>query len=222
MTFFAELEGERTTSVELFVGARGAWVADIELPVTSRPSGTVTLTLGDLELSGTVDPTRSGSFQSKSRVCVVAGANGWGKTITSQHFHNDTGIKASVVANAVAAKVGETIESAPGDVVGVDFIVAPGAASRVLNSLYPQGWRVDYDGKTRIGRAADSEVAGAYDLIDFNPRHMVAELSVSTPSLIKVGSILRGRLDLPVRVVALEYHVKEQSRMYVWVQEVAS
>ncbi len=211
-----KLAGNEAIGVRAFVPARGAWSADVPLASAVALEGAVTLEIGALTFEGTIVPERSGTFQEKSTYHIVAGAAGWQKTVVEKHFHNDAGLKASAVANATAVEVGETLVSAPATILGADFQRLPERAGRVLSRLYSQGWYVDFDGLTRVGVPTPSEISGSYDLINFDPQSGIAEIATDDPPLIKLGSILRGRLDPPRRVVGYDISVGALARFYAW------
>ena len=98
-------------------------------------SGSVTIEIGDLSLTGTI--TDSGTFAEQRRARVVAGAGGWGTLVVAQHYHNDLtddgggGVLAQTVADDAARLVGETIGTfvVTDARIGADYVRESGLAS---------------------------------------------------------------------------------------------
>lgn len=206
MPAYLELAGNRATAVRLIVPASGPWIADVDFDAAVELEGAATLRVGELELVGTVDPGKTGSFGLRSKARLIAGGAGWRRSVDARHYHNDAGVKASTVLEGTASDVGETVADAPTTRLGVDWVRQAGRASRVLERLAP-GWWVDYAGVTQVGARTVADVAGEVDLLDFDERHKVAVLAVDDLRILRVGSVLRSRLDRPLEVTALDVDV---------------
>lgn len=197
--------GNNARACMLQVPEFGVWIADVDFDSVVALSGRVTLVIGKAALSGTIDPAFSGTFGEATHVRIVAGAGGWSKLLPPKPYVNDAGVKLSNVLQDAASAVGETLILETDRRMNAHYVRTTGPASRVLNLLAPSWW-VDYAGTTRVATRTTSEASG-YDLLQFDARHKVAELGVDDPAQVGVGSILRGRLDVPLRVRAVLFKI---------------
>lgn len=225
-TPYATINGEPTSLVEVHVAATGPWWADVDcveapdLPAT----GLVSLRVGALTLAGAVDPDAAGTFGMQRRVRVIGGAGGWGRLLPAKAYHSDAGVSALLVAQDAAREAGETIVgfASPSARVGVDYVRQAGPASRALEDVTGGAeWWVNYDGTTTVGTRPTAPAArGAYELVDYDPRHRVALLAVDDLSLVGIGSVLSDRFDVPATVRELVITVTpDSSRVRVWTGE---
>ena len=181
----------------------GPWFADFDLVDDTVVSGRVTLQVGGLSLSGTVDARHDGTQGVVRRTRVVAGAGSWGRGVPAKHYHNDAGVRALLVAQDAAREAGETLGTfSVTGAVGVDYVRSSGAASLALvDVIGSTPWYVDYDGVTQVAERATSMPAhGAYVLEDYDPRARVATLAVDDLTALGVGSVLSEGLDAPQTV----------------------
>jgi hypothetical protein len=125
----------------------------------------VTLTLGDLTLSGYVADGGTFPGASESTYVLAGGAAGWTATVpakghqvpTSVSLPGGGGVKLVDVVAALAADAGETFDLSqlsPSATLGDHWQRPAGVASVALSALFPLaagGWRVDPDGQTRPG-----------------------------------------------------------------------
>ncbi|WP_437623393.1 hypothetical protein [Sorangium sp. So ce1151] len=210
MALFATINGERVLTARFHVPFAGLWFVDVELDRGVALAGAAVVRLGALELRGVVAPARSGAFQGRGRVRVVAGAGGWLRRCKARQFYNpNAGVTLRSAVTALAADVGETFDpTGLSGRLGAYFIRQAAPASRVLQQLLgATPWWVDYQGVTRSGlRAAVDAPDGAYQLLDFDERAKVAELAIDDLAAVVVGSVLRDRLERPL--VVRELHVE--------------
>lgn len=203
------LAGRDVTRVALHVPATGVWLADVELLDPAALSGRVSLVIGDVTFTGTIDAQVSGTaHETLSRYRVVAGAGRWGAMLPPRGYHNDAGLRASVVLQDVARDAGETITDLPTTVLGVDYVRSAGPGSACLTSLAPEWW-VGTDGTTHgTPRPTTPAATGSYRVLSFDPRSRIAELEATTDSLAPLlpGSVLSARLPeaMPVRALDVE------------------
>jgi hypothetical protein len=180
------LNGARALSVRLFIPERGAWLADVDLDPelgTTAPTGKVTLTIGAGQLVGTVDPRFSGRFASGARLRVVAGGGGWDHPTKAQHFHNDAGVKDSVVESRTAAAVGETMNVPSPASLGADFARDTGAAARVFED---RDWYVDLAGVTQAGLRPTSAPDATLEVLGYDA--VSQRLEVSCDAVVLPGT----------------------------------
>jgi hypothetical protein len=127
----------------------------------------------------------------------VGGAGGWGTFARAKDYHNDAGVKSSLIVKDLAREVGETLGVVNlSTIVGPDYVRRAIVASCVLEDVIKGSqWWVDYDGKTNIGSRSTYPDTGPYELISYSPRDRVAELGLDDLSSIRVGTVLSQRLD---------------------------
>lgn len=206
MTLFASANGRRVVKAD--VRFTREWTADLDFDEAGAPlTGAVTIVLGGLTLKGTVDAAHAGTFAEGRRVRVLGGAGGWGKELPPRPYHNDAGVRRSLVLQDAAREAGETLEldAASDGRIGSDYDRPAGAASAVFAHAAPGlVWWVDVAGVTHVAAARPTaELAPGADLelLDFDPRTRTATLA-GDPAAIAVGTVLRypGRLEEPVVV----------------------
>jgi hypothetical protein len=212
---YATLAGQPVTRATIVVPASGAWWADVDFELAPDVSGRVSLEVGGITLSGTVDPTRAGTYGQRRTVRIVAGAGAWASMLAARHYHNDLGVRASLVLEDAAREVGESIV-VDADVgtrsLGVDFVREAGPASRALRAAMGSAlWWVELDGTTRVATArAESDArTGSYEVLAHDPRKRMVTLAADDLSAIGIGSRLVDRLDEAQTVRELTVHVAE-------------
>lgn len=225
---FATVGDQRARTMRLQVPNIGAWILDAELDDgTALPTATqVDAKLGALTLRGTVLDSFSGSFALARRIRMVGGAGGWDREIPAKPYHNDAAIGGSVGVRALevlkdaAREAGETlVGTPPAERAGPDYVRRAGPACRVFDDVLrtPTPWWVEYDGVTHVGARPAKEVVGSYDLLNYDPGDNVATLALDDPTVVGIGSVLRGRLDAPATVRELELVLDSgKLRAYAW------
>lgn len=214
------LNGARANVARLHVPAGGRWLVDVELDGTSVPTGSATVTIGDLTLVGTVATWFSGSFVGVSRVRVVAGAAGWSKVVPQRSYHDDGGVRRAMLLDALAREVGETIETT-GDAtrLDIDFVryttTGARALDRVLGGL---PWRVDFDGVTRYGDRPAATLGEGAELLDFDPRAHTMTFAAPSPASVPIGAtVTDARMGAPLVVREVEATVTAgAARILAW------
>lgn len=223
---YASINGERAIRVRLHVPPIGPWWADVDLDATAPTlSGRVTLALGELSLSGTIDASHDGTHAGARSLRVVAGAGAWATLLPAKAYHNDAQIRALTVASDAAREAGEQLSAsfAPSaERIGVDYVRQAGPASRVLEDVIGgAAWWVDYDGVTQVGERASAEASpDDYEVLEHEPAEHVITLAVDDLTTIGIGSVLTERLDEPqtVRELEIEYGA-ESFRVKAWTGE---
>ena|GEM_PF-1274588 len=216
--------GRPIERASIHIPYQGPWFADVSW-LDSAPEvadGPVKLVIGSVTFIGTIDPNQSGTFGEKRSARIVAGANGWQKSIGARGYANDAGIKASTVAGDAASAVKETLGSFAGtaDRLGAHYTRESGSASRTLeDAARGASWWVDYSGITHVGTRPNVPAPGAYTLLSYDPRSNVAVLSVDSIDAVTIGSALvdAQRLSTPVTVRQMEIAIAPSSlRVRVW------
>lgn len=229
MTSFAHIEGHEVTEATVHIGSRGPWFAEVYLAEAPELAGRVTLSLGALELVGTIDPRHSGTHGAQRRLRLVAGGGGWATLLEAKAYHNVAGVRAKTIAQDAARAAGETLADdddhpfEPADErVGVDYVRQSGPASRVLEDVIGGvAWWVDGDGRTHVGeRVPPATQAGDYQVLDFDPQTRLASLAVDDLRTVGIGSVLDDGLDEAQTVRELELRVTSESvRVIAWCGE---
>lgn len=217
----ATVAGNPITSARVYVPSSGPWFAEVDFADAPDISGRVTIEVGALTLSGTVQAIGSGTHAMQRRATIVAGAGGWGSLVQPKGYHADNGVKAAAVATDAARAAGETLGTFAPELVdvGADYVRQAGPASRVLEDVIGSAtWWVDYDGTTHVGtRSLEAAPDGVYQVIDFDPRQRLCEFATDDLSAIGIGSILSSGLDAPQTVRELELRIDAgQTRVLAW------
>lgn len=212
----ATLAGHRVTSLVLTVPSTGVWSADCALDTDASVSGSAVLSVAGLAFAGTISPTRTAVYGARTRCRLVAGAGAWSKRLPARAYHNDLGVSLSTVVSDLARETGETLFGVMTGVptrLDVDFVRQAGAASRSLvQAIGDAAWWVDFDGVTRVQTRAQSEVAGAYHVLDFDAIRHAATLALDDPSVVGIGSVLRdSALPAPLEVTEIEIVVADST-----------
>lgn len=131
----------------------GVWSVRAELVGGKVPAAgaRVTVTLGDLVLSGTVRVSEV--YVGLAEAFIVGGADGWGKQVKRRWYRADNGVRLATVAGDLALDAGETLAplgALDTAKLGYAWIRPEGPASTALNEL-GRPWFVDLDGRTVIG-----------------------------------------------------------------------
>lgn len=222
-TSYANVDGEYLIEGKLHIPNVGPWWADVVFQASPEfaDSQRVTLNLGGLELSGTVDPNQNGTFGTQRRMRIVAGANGWAKFVTPQHYHNDAGVLARTIAQDAARLAGETLGAfAPAaEKVGIDYVRQSAPAVRTLEDVIGgEVWWVNAAGETVVGERTTSEVSDAsYEVLEYSPAEKLATMTVDDLTTIGIGSIFTNGLDAPLTAFQIEVVISpERARVMVW------
>lgn len=213
---YTAVNGKRATSVVLSVPYQGPWFADVILELADAVSGRVTLQIGALELTGTVDDRHSGTFGLRRQLRVVAGGGGWGKVLPARPYHNDAGVKALNVASDAAREAGEQLGTFTprNDRLSADYLRQAVAASQTLEEAAGGvPWWVDYQGVTHVAERPEApQAAGSYEVLHYDPRHRLARIAVDDPGAIGIGSVIAERLDDPQTVRSFQLTVNDKGQ----------
>ena len=223
MTAYANVNGETVIQGTLRVPNIGPWWAEVvfEGAPDIADGARVTLNLGALALSGTVDAGHNGVFGEQRRTRIVAGANGWGDLLAAKHYHNDAGVLALAVAQDAAREVGETLGAfeATAAKVGVDYARQSGAAARALeDAAGGAAWWINQAGETIVGtRAAVDAPTDAYEVLECQPGEGLVTLAVDDLSQVWIGSTFSTGLAAPLTAFEIKATISpDNMRVVVW------
>jgi hypothetical protein len=220
VTVFGHIEGHTVIRATVHVPARGVWWADVDLEGDPDVSGRVTLTLGQLELSGTILESQAGTHGLQRRVRLAGGAGGWGTVLRARAYHSDAGVQARTIVEDAAREAGEELGNISPAVerIGPDYVRQAGPASRVLeDAIGGVPWWVDYDGKTQVGPRSSAAAEGSsYEVLEYEPRARLVTLAVDDLRAVGIGTVLSDRLDAQQTVRELELDVADVVRVRAW------
>lgn len=221
----AEISNRPILRGRIHIPAWGIWWADVETGQTGEPelAGEVTISLNDLELSGTII-SPPGTFRGRVRHRVAGGAGGWGRSVAARSWTNDAGVRRGTVLSATAQDAGEQLELATvSGTTGSHYVRAEGPAARVLHDLYPQSWHVDLGGVTRAGSWPETDYQGDATITDRT------DLAAGRLELAPFGvaDLLPGAQIAELRAVDVIHHIEPQAdgprlRTDVWGAQGAS
>lgn len=186
--------GKQAVRARIVVPAVGPWYADVELAGDDVVAGGAEIAINGKVFFGTVDATASGAYGNVRTLRIVGGAGGWARVLPPRHYHSDARLRGRTIADQAAQECGETIvEYAPqSDTLGIDYVRQLGAASRALEHVIgTAAWWVGYDGDTRVGsRMGPAAKPGSIDVLSYDPATRTAEIGVTDPHVVQVGSPL--------------------------------
>lgn len=192
--------------VRICIPSIGAWLVDVDVDIPSDqpiPTGKQTLTIGTAQLQGTVIDEGTGRFGESARVRLLGGAAAWGTVLEKgAHWHNDApaGVLSSVVTQAVAAAIGETVNDSSPISYGVDFERVGGLpASSVLEGRI---WRVDADGITQISPWPSLTMGADASVLFYSETDRVADMAAD--EIVWPGTILEDARFGPVTVCEVD------------------
>ena len=190
---YASVDGHECETVTVYVPQRGVWYAECAMIEAPELSGRVTIALGDMRLSGTVDPAQTGTRGGQLFTRIVAGAGAWGTLLAPKAYHSDAGVQAATVAQDAAREAGETLSGAPTGSIGVRYVRRAGPASQALSDATAGAWWVDYDGVTQVGtRPALTPAADSYVVLDEQPGDRVLEIGCGWGALAEAATCELG------------------------------
>ena len=219
MNPLASVDGQMLTYALIRIPYSGAWVADLDVDTDKTITGKVEVKIGNLSLVGTVDPRFSGAFAMNTKLRVVAGNGKIDAVLKAKDYANDASIKAQTVVDDIVREAGEALDPTYSDTMrfGPHYARESAPAARLLRQMVGDRWWVDLAGVVRIGDRSRTEVAGDYEILDFDPRTKIATVSTDNPETIRIGSVLRGRLATPLVVLGLNLSIDgDKVRLICW------
>lgn len=167
--------GQRISTHSLTFPEWGQWRLDAVLEGGALPSGVVSCTIVDLDLTGTVE---SAGYDAPDRPhVVVVGGLGWDAEIPTPpnprlSFQSDAGVRLSSVLAALARGAGETVEQPDDVTIGLHYACVSShsggpvryrdALEELVTAGNVEGWRVDPDGTTHFAAREGVEVTARH------------------------------------------------------------
>ena len=220
MTAYLAINGVAALSVRATVPYSGRWFVDVDVDLEAKavPTGSAVVVIGETTLRGTIASEWSNAWIGRVRVRVVAGANGWSRSVAARSYHDDGGVRRVEVLEALARDTGETIDTASdGQRMAIDFARPAGTASRTLELVAP-GWRVDFDGVTRYGARTSPALPKGAQLLEAEAGGRVLTFAADDLSALPLGvRVEDGRLSVPVVVREVRFEASpQQTRAMAW------
>lgn len=164
-TFTSGATSARVTAARVHLPAWGAPTAGVQIAEDDPLPSTGVLVIGDFSQVMTVE--RTGPYGGSRGAWLVAGANGWKKTIRRQFYSDTQGIKLSAVIGDAAQLCGEKVllgDDFKARVLGEFWARAEAPASHTLQRTIGDSWWIDPLGVTQIGDRPASLIE-----VDFDP-----------------------------------------------------
>lgn len=185
------LNGEPLARFRIRIPEQGPWVFDCSTVTGTTFTGRVTIKVGSTTLIGTIRPESSGAMVGDDAYRIVAGAGGWGTSVSLPGHHNDAGVRRKAIAAEVAALVGETIGmfATPDQTFGVDYAPRTGTASRVLEDCAAGvKWYVDFAGVTNVQDVAVTTAdPNLVHVLDYSPLSKIATIGLDDLAALRPG-----------------------------------
>ena len=204
MTFDARLGDALVTRATVTIPPSGAWWADVQVVGEEILAGVQTVTIGGLELVGTIGP--GGAYVGSASYRLDSGAGQWGKLLPARSYQGADVRLATVVAD-LAAETGETIATGFVDrSLGPHWERPAGPAYRALDALVgADGWWVRPDGQTSLVTRASAAVGVDYDVLDWQPDERIVTVAAEAPAEFVPGAtVLVEEVAVTLGTVVLE------------------
>lgn len=186
------LNGVAATRMRVQIADWGRWWCDVDLAEPAVLAGAAAVVLADIAGSGTI--VSGGAVDGKAAYRVVGGKGGWGKRIKAKGYVNDAGVKVSGVVQDAAREVGETVDGLPATKLAAHYTRDEAPASKVLQNIFPQGWRVDLDGVTRFGKLPIANYTGDGTRTKIVPDGRIIEIATESIAQLLPGVTIDGGL----------------------------
>ena len=230
----AQFRGVNIVWARICFPQAGVWVADLRLEKKVELPTTVTFTVHDLSLTGTILRSASGAFLDQSSVKVVGGKNGWKTKLPPTHFRGGGlpgFVTTKVLLDDVQRLTGETINVQSGvlrpDIGYPDFIRVEAPAHRSILTLIESAavqtpeplWWVQDDGTVLIGYRTTYDAAkNTYDVISYDPSTGLIEIATDKINQVRIGARVQtpDNQTLTVRELQVNF-LPGKTRVLCWV-----
>jgi len=196
----------QVVKARLLTLSTGAWILDVELSADAisqqgMPSGKCTCIIGGAPFVGTIDAASSGQFGPTGFVRVVAGGNGWSKSAPAQDWHADNGVLSTIVYEATALAVGETLVDLSPSILGVDVVY--NGNDPAVAVFGDAAWFVDPTGMTFVGPRPPAIADPTLSIRDWDPIRQTVHFSCEAP-LFPNTTLIDTRFKAPLTVWNVE------------------
>ncbi len=186
----ASVNGTPALRARMQVGAFGAWWLDVSLADPVELAGVVAIKIADVTASGAV--VSGGVAHGRAAYRIVGGSSGWGRTLPAKAYHNDAGVKASIVLADAARECGETLGTPPAATLGPHFARANRGGYELLNQLAPGAWYIDFAGVTQFGARPTTTYTGDGTRSRIDPAAGVVDVVTDTIAALVPGVTIDG------------------------------
>lgn len=188
----ATVNGNQAVDLRLTMPRTGAWWADVLIADAVELSGSVTIQLLDLTLTGTVFRSRPWAGSTKAR--ILAGGAGWGRTVSARGYQSAQGLQLAPILSDAARECGETMGPVASASVGLNYGRTRAAASQVFSLLralpsYAKWW-VDDAGVTQVGTRATGLIQTPTQVDSYNAAEGKLVISADELTQIRPGRTL--------------------------------
>jgi hypothetical protein len=198
MSAWASVNGTTIYRGSFFMPWYGRWALDADLVLPNTASGSLSVTIGNLNLVGFA--YRTDNFAGVTSVRGFAGAGGWDKTLEPRAI-NSQPVSLSNVLQTTAQEVGETVNVQNDGGVGNFYIRPQGVASNVLRNLCPLWW-IDNSGVTQVANTRPSTAISSTFVVEhFNPGTGVATIATEDIASWVPGNTFTGPTVPNVRTI---------------------
>jgi hypothetical protein len=202
------------------------WAGCLEVRVSIEGktiSGSVVIDWRGWQLTGSVDPERSGPFAGEP-VSVIVGGLAWCAPIAPRSFTSDRGLTAREIAATIASSIGQTIEidSTADRPLGKYFATRGESGGAILSRLFGRkAWHVDTDGVTHVGARSTPAIGKSVAVLNYDARDGRVEVYADRPDQVPIGAILPKdvRLTTNRRITKLHAHASgNKERLVVYTE----
>ena len=188
----ATVQGRQAVDLRLTFPRTGAWWCDVLIEGDDAIAGSVTLSLIDLTLTGTV--FRARPYAGSTRCRLVAGKGGWSRSVNAQGYSSQQGLQLAPILSDAARAVGETMGAVPAATVGTAYGRQRAAASQVFALLralpgYAKWW-LDDAGVTQVGSRATGPIQSPTQVDSYNASEGKLVISADELTQIRPGKTL--------------------------------
>lgn len=211
MSNWGEVSGNQIVDGLVSLPFYGAWVADVTVVASKSLASKVSLVLGNLTLAGAVH--RQQVFAGRVHVLLVAGADGWSKSIDSRSYNNPGGVLKSTILRDAATTVSESVNVQSDGVVGSYWYRFGDKASSVLASLAGPEWWIDNKGVTQIGTRGGKTITTDFQI--FGLSHGARMYDVGTEDIaswIPGNSFTSPQLSLTQKISSVRHELHGSGR----------
>jgi len=198
--------GYQVKTITLHLPWAGCWSARVEYEAKVL-SGVVLIDWRGWQLTGTVDPSRTGAFAGEP-VTTIVGGLAWLNPLPSKAYTSDRGLTAREIASTLASSLSQplAVDGAADRTLGKYFSTRNESGGATLSRLFGRrSWYVDTTQTTRAGPRPTPAIGKSVSVLQYDAREGRAELYAARPDEAPVGALLPkdSRLSASLQITAL-------------------